>query len=236
MQVVKETDKLFRLTRFGMVNCFLVREDDGLTLVDASLPGSAKSILGIAEELGSPIRRILLTHAHFDHTGAVDDLMGVLKGIELMISEREARLLAGDLTLEAQESGNRLFGFAAIESRPTRLLQGGEQVGSLRAVRTPGHTPGHLAFLDVRDHSLLAGDSFTTQFSVVAAGVFYIAFPFPALFSWNAHLSAVSAAELRSLNPSRLSVGHGKTVVFPVNEMDRAVQEAFRQHPLRTSE
>jgi glyoxylase-like metal-dependent hydrolase (beta-lactamase superfamily II) len=72
VQVVKETDNLFRLTRFGIVNCFLVREGDGLTLVDANLPGSADSILYCAKEIGSPIRRILLTHAHFDHTGAVD--------------------------------------------------------------------------------------------------------------------------------------------------------------------
>jgi len=34
VHLVQETKNLIRLTRFGMVNCFLVREDDGLTLVD----------------------------------------------------------------------------------------------------------------------------------------------------------------------------------------------------------
>jgi hypothetical protein len=37
----KEAKNLFRLTRFGMINCFLVREDDGLTLIDTSLAGLA---------------------------------------------------------------------------------------------------------------------------------------------------------------------------------------------------
>lgn len=41
MKPIPHTPNLFRLTRFAAVNCFLVREDDGLTLVDAGLPGSA---------------------------------------------------------------------------------------------------------------------------------------------------------------------------------------------------
>lgn len=131
MQVVKETDNLFRLTRFGIVNCFLVREDDGLTLVDANLPGSANSILHSADEIGLPIRRILLTHAHFDHVGAVDELMRATKGLELLIGSREARLLAGDMSLEANETGRNLFGFMRTSAQPTRLLREGEQIGSL---------------------------------------------------------------------------------------------------------
>jgi glyoxylase-like metal-dependent hydrolase (beta-lactamase superfamily II) len=231
VRVVQETNNLFRLTRFGIVNCFLVREDDGLTLVDANLPGSANSILRLAKQIGSPIRRILLTHAHFDHTGAVDDLMQLTTGLELLMGDREARFLAGDLSLEANETGRKLFGFVRIDSRPSRVLKESEQVGSLRAVRAPGHTPGHIAFLDVRDNSLLAGDAFTTQPWLMAAGVFSPIFPLAALFCWNATLGAESAAELRALNPSRLSVGHGRTLVSPVKDMDRAVEIALQQHP-----
>jgi glyoxylase-like metal-dependent hydrolase (beta-lactamase superfamily II) len=228
VQVVKETDNLFRLTRFGMVNCFLVRED-GLTLVDADLPGSADSIPYCAKEIASPIRRILQTHAHFDHTGAVDDLMHATKGLELLIGSREARLLAGDLSLETGETGRKLFGFVRIDSQPTRLLKEGDLVGSLGAIRSPGHTPGHMALLDERDYSLLAGDAFTTQPWLPAAGVFSPAFLLAALFSWSATLGAESAAKLRSLNPSRLSVGRGTTLVSPLKDMDRAVELALEQ-------
>lgn len=218
-----------------MVNCFLVREDDGLTMVDTNLPGTARAILRAAEKLGSPIRKILLTHAHFDHTGSVDGLVAALPGIGLLIGRREQKLMAGDFSLEAEESGKKLFGFARVNAKPTQLLKDGDKIGSLQAISCPGHTPGHMAFRDVRDNSLIAGDSFTTQTGLVTAGVFSVVFPFPAWFSWNGALAAESAARLRSLNPSLLCVGHGKTLVSPLTEMDRAIAVAFQQHPRRNS-
>ena len=231
MKVVQETENLFRLTRFGMINCFLVREADGFTLVDAGLRGSAKSILGAASRLGAPIRRIVLTHAHIDHIGSLDGLIAVLPAAELSAGKREARLLAKDLSLDAGENGKTLLGFTGAKSRPSRLLVEGERVGSLQAVASPGHTPGHLAYLDVRDAALIAGDAFTTQTGVVVAGVFKVLFPFPALFSWNAVLSVKSAAKLRGLNPNLLAVGHGPSIPSPARQIDAALQEAFRQHP-----
>jgi glyoxylase-like metal-dependent hydrolase (beta-lactamase superfamily II) len=63
-------------------------------------------------------------------------------------------------------------------------------------VTCPGHAPGHIAFVDVRDNSLIAGDSFIRQKGVVAAGVYSVFFPMPAWFYWNCALSAFSAAKL----------------------------------------
>jgi glyoxylase-like metal-dependent hydrolase (beta-lactamase superfamily II) len=214
-----------------MINCFLVREADGFTLVDAGLRGSADNILNAASRLGAPIHRIVLTHTHIDHIGSLDSLMAALSSVELVIGQREARLLAKDLSLDAGEHGKSLLGFTGVKSLPNRLLVEGERVGSLRAVVSPGHTPGHMAFLDVRDNALIAGDAFTTQTGIVVAGVFKALFPFPALFSWNAVLSAKSAAKLRGLNPSLLAVGHGPSIPSPARQMDAALEEAFRQHP-----
>ena len=42
MKVTQSTANLLQLTRFGLVNCYLVREDDGFTLVDAGLPGRGR--------------------------------------------------------------------------------------------------------------------------------------------------------------------------------------------------
>src|SRR5271167_4726428 len=53
---------LIRVTRYGFVNAYLVREDDGLTLVDTTMPRSAKPILAAAAAAGAPIVRIALTH------------------------------------------------------------------------------------------------------------------------------------------------------------------------------
>jgi glyoxylase-like metal-dependent hydrolase (beta-lactamase superfamily II) len=229
MQFIRETQYLTRITRFRMINCFLVREADAFSLVDTGLSGTAPAIVAAAARLGAPIRRILLTHAHIDHVGSLDALLDSHRGIELLVGSREARLLSGDFSFDPGEPHNKLFGFPAVHSRPTRLLADRERVGSLQAVFCPGHTPGHMAFLDRRDGTLIAGDAFTNQVRLLAAGTFKLYFPLAALFAWDRAASAESARKLRSLNPARLAVGHGKTIVSPVREMNRAVEMAFRQ-------
>jgi glyoxylase-like metal-dependent hydrolase (beta-lactamase superfamily II) len=202
VQLVQETKNLFRLTRFGMINCFLVRENDGLTLVDTNVASSAPGILRAARSLGVPIRRIVLTHAHIDHVGSVDNLIRELPDIQFLIGQRESRLLQRDFSLDARETGKKLFGFPGVRSKPTHLLADGDRVGSLQAVLSPGHTPGHIAYLDVRNGSLIAGDALTTQLGITAAGAFKFYFPFPALFSWNREYAAESARKLRNLKPA----------------------------------
>src|SRR5439155_8563270 len=131
--------------------------------------------------------------------------------------------------LDAGERGKKLLGFPGVKSRPALLLNDGERVGSLQAIFSPGHTPGHMAFLDVRDGSLIAGDAFVTQLGVTAAGAFKFYFPFAAWFSWNKEHSAESCRKLCDFRPERLAVGHGKTIESPRVAMDRAVALAFQQ-------
>ena len=231
MKIIQETNHHYRLTRFGIVNCFLVEHDHTCTLIDTNLTGSAKSILHFARNLRLTIERILLTHAHFDHVASLDALFSNLPGVEIAIGARESRFLTGNFSLEENERGKRLFGFMPIKSRSWELLNDGDRIGPLLAISSPGHTPGHFSYLDTRDNTLIAGDAFTTQHGLVAAGVFQWTFPFPALFSWNGELSAKSAAKLREVNPSRLCVGHGMTLISPAAEMNHAVARAFQQHP-----
>ena len=229
MNLIQETSRLIRLTRFGMINCFLVKEDDGFTLVDTGLVGTARGIIMAAQRFGAPIRRLALTHAHVDHVGSLDSLVRQFPGIDLAVGERESRLLRRDFSLDAGETGRQLIGFPGVKSRPTLILKDGDHIGSLQAVDSPGHTPGHMAYLDLRDGSLIAGDAYVTQTDVIAAGVFKPIFPFPWLFSWNREAAAESARKLRNLKPARLAVGHGKTIESPIGAMDKAIDLAFRQ-------
>src|SRR3954452_23782252 len=140
------TPSITRISRFGIVNAYLISEDDGLTVVDTMVPGSAKSILSAAERLGAPIRRIVLTHAHGDHIGSLDALAAALPGVEVLITARDARLLTKDKYLDPGEPQDKLRGsLPGAATRPTGSLVAGERVGSLEVIAAPGHTPGHVA-------------------------------------------------------------------------------------------
>src|SRR5918998_2343618 len=90
-------DHLIKLTRLGAFNCYLVREEDGFTLVDTTMPGAARDILAAAEEAGGAISRIVLTHAHGDHVGSLAALHDELPEAEVAVPERDARFLRGDM-------------------------------------------------------------------------------------------------------------------------------------------
>ncbi len=219
---------LTRISRFGVVNAFLVREDDGLTLVDTAIPGSAKAVLAAAGTLGAPIVRIVLTHAHGDHVGSLDALHAALPAAEVLISGRDARLLAKDRTPDPGEPADAKLrgGYPGTTTRPTRLLAPGDRVGSLEVVPAPGHTPGHVAFLDTRDRTLIAGDAFSTLGGVATSAKVNPRFPLPALATWHRPTALRTARELRALDPARLAVGHGPVVDAPGARMDAAIARA----------
>lgn len=229
MRSVVYGTNLIRLTRWWVFNCYLVHENDGFTLVDTCLPGSAHDILDEAGKYGMPIVRIVLTHAHADHVGSLDQLREALPNIDVAITARDARFLAGDMSLDPAEPQAKLRGgYQACATRPTHLLAPGDRVGSLEVVAAPGHTPGHAAFLDVRDRTLIAGDAFQTRGGVAVAGTVRLLFPFPALATWHKPTALASARALRALNPSRLAVGHGPVLSDPAEAMDRAIRAAER--------
>ncbi len=213
-----------RLSRFGFVNAYLVPEEDGLTLIDTTIPRSAKPILAAAERLGAPIRRIALTHAHGDHVGSLDALAEALPGVEVVISARDARLLAGDKSLDPGEPRDKLRGsYPGTKTRPTRTLNAGDRVGSLEVVAAPGHTPGQVAFLDTRDRTLFSGDAYSTLGGVATSAKVNPRFPLPALATWHRPTALETARALRALDPARLAPGHGKVVEAPGEAMDAAI-------------
>jgi glyoxylase-like metal-dependent hydrolase (beta-lactamase superfamily II) len=220
-------NNLTRISRFGFVNAYLVGEDDGLTLVDTMVPRSAKPILAAAKQLGAPIVRIALTHAHGDHIGSLDDLAAALPDAEVLISARDARLLQKDMTLEPSEPKDKLRGgYPGAHTRPTRTLSPGENVGSLEVVAAPGHTPGQVAFLDRRDRTLLCGDAFSTLGGVATAAKANPRFPLVAMATWHRPTALQTARELRALDPARLAPGHGRVVEAPGVAMDAAIAKA----------
>jgi glyoxylase-like metal-dependent hydrolase (beta-lactamase superfamily II) len=211
-----------RVTRFGIVNAYLVREDDGLTVVDTGM-GMAGRIQEAAATLGAPITRIALTHAHGDHIGSLDALAAALPEVEVAISARDARLMAKDKTLQPGESGKLRGSYPGAKTKPTRLLAAGDRIGSLQVIAAPGHTPGHLAFLDTRDGTLFCGDAFTTIGGVATTARLPWRFPLAYVATWDRAIELETARALRALDPARLAPGHGKVVENPGAAMDAAI-------------
>lgn len=225
MKVKAFGNDLFQLTQLGAINCYLVREDDGFTLVDTAYSGQAQAIMHEASKLGLPIVRIVLTHAHVDHVGSLDALHEALPQIPVAISERDARFLSGDKSLDPAEPQVPLRGgYPVCKTKPSLLLHEGDRLGSLEVVATPGHTPGHVAFLDTRNRTVIVGDAFQTLGGVAVSGTLKILFPLPAMATWHKGLALVSARKLLALQPSVLCVGHGRMLSNPEAAMEKAIR------------
>ena len=227
MKATSYGDHLFKLTRMWFVNMYFVQEEDGLTVIDSGMSGSADGIVAAAQELGRPVRRITLTHAHVDHAGSLDALRELLPDAELVLPERTAVFLSGDTSLLLDEPQVPLEGgFVTAESRPDRTIAPGEMLGSLRVIAAPGHSPDQVAFFDERDATLIAGDAFQTLGGFAVSGVKRWRFPMPAMATWHLPTAVQTARSLAALEPARLAVGHGTVLNNPARAIAAGIAEA----------
>lgn len=232
MKVTIIDKQLIQLTQLNSINCYLVREEDGFTLIDTCYRGATHFILQFATRANAPVTRIVLTHAHLDHVGSLDALREMLPTSELLISVREKRLYEGDFSLDADESRCEISRswFLRCKAKIDRTVEEGELIGSLRVVSAPGHTPGQVALFDPRNRALIVGDAFCSLFGLRVAGDLNLLFPFPTLATWDAQSALASAEKLIRLAPSFLAPGHGAVLNHPVSAMGTALRRANPTH------
>lgn len=139
-------------------NCTLLWDDVTKAAIVVDPGGDVPAILDAIAQLGLHVERILLTHGHIDHAGGAAALKEALPGAALEgPDERDAFLLDG-----LAESGARYGMSEARPVRPDAWLHEGDTVtlGEHRfeVLHCPGHTPGHLVFVNHEASLALVGD------------------------------------------------------------------------------
>ncbi|PJK30450.1 MBL fold metallo-hydrolase [Minwuia thermotolerans] len=119
--------------------------------------GDAERLLEVAKENGVRLEKILVTHGHLDHAGAVAELA---EKLELPIEgpQKEETFWIDRLDEKAQR-----FGFGHARSfTPDRWLEDGDEVTvgtmTLQVRHCPGHTPGHVIFFHEPSKIAIVGD------------------------------------------------------------------------------
>jgi len=147
-------------------NIYVVRDDEGgVTLVDPGPVGTGPFILALDRRGEVRLRRVVLTHAHPAHAGA---LARVVRGtgVPAFVAAEDAPYLDGraDPLLPRGRRGQLIAALGkVIELCPPvyklEALAPGQTVGALTPIAVPGHTPGHMCLLHREDKVLLSGDA-----------------------------------------------------------------------------
>jgi hydroxyacylglutathione hydrolase len=145
-------------------NCAILWDDASKHALVVDPGGDVDRILAAIDQTGVTVERILLTHGHLDHAGGAAELAAALReraGDPASVpiegpDERDLFLLQD---IEAQAAG---FGFAARNVAPDRWLHEGDSVtlatNRFDVLHCPGHTPGHIVFVNHAARFALLGD------------------------------------------------------------------------------
>ncbi|AMQ08087.1 MBL fold metallo-hydrolase [Sporosarcina psychrophila] len=233
-----------------IVNICLVGhpETKEFVLIDAGMPHSANKIISVTEKrfgTNSKPMAIILTHGHFDHVGAIIELVRHWD-VSVYAHELEMPFLTGktsypepDTTVEGGmiSKMSSMFPIKPInlENYVKPLPEDGSvpHLPGFRWIHTPGHTPGHVSLFRDEDRALIAGDAFVTVkqeylYKVLTQEQEISGPPRYLTTDWSAVRNSVE--KLESLKPSIAITGHGLPMVGELltDSLRRLVEEFDR--------
>jgi len=155
---LKMTVKTFANNEMGQNTYLYYDEAAGdAVIIDAGCSAADRDeIARIIKDRNLRVHAILLTHGHFDHILAVPEIRQITPA-RVCCHESEAPLLENPAL-----NFSAFFG-TALSVAPERLLRGGEALDfggvALKALHTPGHTPGGVCFYDDANGRVFTGDT-----------------------------------------------------------------------------
>jgi hydroxyacylglutathione hydrolase len=138
-------------------NCAILWDDATKEAVVVDPGGDVDRILAAIAQAAVSVERMWLTHGHLDHAGGAVELQEKLGGVPIEGPDQRDEFL-----LQGLEQQGRAYGFAMRNVTPDRWLEEGDSVafGEHRfdVLHCPGHTPGHVVFVNHAAHFALVGD------------------------------------------------------------------------------
>ena len=126
-----------------LTNCYIVGDTDSKKGLIIDPPAEPERIIDCVEKLGLEIEKIIITHGHADHIGAVDSIKSHFN-VQVCIGEKDAAMLTDDIA--------NLSSFAGISTTTepaATLLREGDSISAgkirLEVFETPGHSPGSIS-------------------------------------------------------------------------------------------
>lgn len=136
-------------------NCYILAKDGQALIVD---PGFSPEIIKQEiQKLKVEPLAILLTHAHYDHIGAVDELVAAYD-VPVYLAPDEIDWLAHPDKNLSSQSGQPVI----IHATPTALVYDQDyHLGNFefQVVHTPGHSPGGVSFIFADERLVITGDA-----------------------------------------------------------------------------
>lgn len=203
------------------VHVWVVVEEDGVTLVDAGIPQMANGIMKLIDQIGAgPLKRIVLTHGHSDHVGAVKRILKS-NPVPVYAHAIEIPFMEGDLPYPRRKKAGAFVEKGIAQPLPADASGQLQPIGGLTPYLAPGHSPGHVVFWHEEDRILLAGDLFTSKKGKLHR-------PMP-MFTADMDEAIQSSRIVGQLRPFRLEICHGATVFNPADHLEEYMASAPRQ-------
>lgn len=209
-------------------NLFLVKENDGFTLIDTAVDSpEIEEIITLIKQSDLPLKAIAFTHSHDDHLGGFVKFKEAFPDTPILFPRREYQLiLKKELLLEDKQVPLKEGIPHSLPYEPDFLLEDGDKVGELEVLFTPGHTPGHICFYHREHHYLLVGDVLQTLGGAAICGVHRDAFPKPARLNWDLSQSIDVVKSFLQLEPFFLGTGHGEVMKNAMDVLPATILEA----------
>lgn len=189
------------------INTYLLISKNKALVIDPG--GDEQKICDAAKSKNACIEKVLLTHGHFDHIGAVSALKKM--GAQVYIGEGDAEMLKSNT-----ENLGKYFGLPVETCSADVLLYGGEEIllgdERITVIATPGHSKGGMCYLT--DLGVFTGDT------LFCSSIGRTDFPHS---NFDTLINSIK---------QKLFVLEKSTRVFPGHEIETTIENEIKFNPL----